>query len=187
MHRVAKPSLKDNVLGTYFWSTLVPMIIASCFYLLEAIEEAFYKPKKYDCWQMFFMILCFPIWPVYSLFLSSWAIFKSKTNSRDPEEEEEILKECTKMSNHGHLIEVSTESALQPLIQLYTIYIGLIMSSDLSGIDTNWQALLDAMMNKNWIQIFAILQGSKYITQALSFISSVASIAWSFQANYARK
>ena len=91
------------------------------------------------------------------------------------------------MSNHGHLIEVSTESALQPLIQLYTIYIGLIMSSDLKGIYTNWQALLDAMMNKNWIQIFAILQGSKYITQAWSFISSVASIAWSFQANYARK
>ena len=56
------------------------------------------------------------------------------------------------------MIEVSTESALQPLIQLYTIYIGLIMSSDLTGIDTNWQVLLDAMMNKNWIQIFSITQ-----------------------------
>lgn len=123
------------------------MIISSGFYLLEAIEEAFYKENTHGCVEKFFMILCFPIWPVYSIVASSCKIFKSKIDSSDPEKEEGKIKKLTKMSNRGHLIEVCTESALQPLVQLYSIYIGL-MTADFTRTNSDWKDTLGCFMSK---------------------------------------
>ena len=81
---------------------------------------------------------------------------------------------------------VGTEAALQPLIQLYSIYIGLVIAEK-NGVGSDWKVTLSAFMDQNWTQLFALLQQSNYIPQIWSFISSVGSIAWSFQENYARK
>ena len=67
---------------------------------------------------------------------------------------------------------MGTEAALQPLIQLYSIYIGLVISEK-NGADSDWKVTLSAFMNQNWTQLFALLQQSKYIPQIWSFISSV--------------
>ena len=96
-----------SIIETYFWCTLVPMILASFFYVLEAIEEAFYK-QDHEHIEKFFMIFCSPLWPIYSIFASYWKMFESKIDPSDPEKEEEEIKKLTKMSNRGHLIEVCT-------------------------------------------------------------------------------
>ena len=42
-------------------------------------------------------------------------------------------------------------------------------------------------MTKNWSQLITMIQESNYVPQIWSFLSSVGSIAWSFQSSYARK
>ena len=69
----------------------------------------------------------------------SVCIFLRKENERRRKPDiptKDKLKRLSKVSNRAHLIEVCTESSIQPLIQLFGIYKGLV-DSDLTTTKTN--------------------------------------------------
>ena len=71
--------------------------------------------------QKLFTLLLSPIWPVVTLIKTQWKQFKYEAIPEDPREEKEEIEKLTQISNRAHLIEVSMESSLQPLIQLHVI------------------------------------------------------------------
>ena len=109
-----------------FWSALIPMIICVSFNILVAIDVTFVKDKKMISTTMKVINMIFsPIWPIYTLFLTSIIIFKSKIYPKDSKKNTDELKRLSIISNNAHLIEVITESSLQPLVQVFSIYLRL--------------------------------------------------------------
>ena len=117
----------DGFVDTYFWCTLVPMVICLALNIMDAIEETFYQAnKELSTAEIICNLIFAPIWPIYTLVLMSWALFRSKTNFGKEEENKDELKRLTKISNKAHLIEVCTESSLQPLVQFFIIFSALL-------------------------------------------------------------
>ena len=81
------------------------MILTMVMFVLEAIYEAFFMGHKKPI-EKFFMLLLSPIWPVYTLFKTSWKQFYSEAYSTSPKKDLEEIEELTKVSNRAHLIEV---------------------------------------------------------------------------------
>ena len=98
------------------------------------------------------------------------------------------LKRLSKVSNRAHLIEVCTESSIQPLIQLFGIYKGLV-DIDLTTSKTNVElrGFLNATLAGDWSELGEHFENSNSTLELWSFLTSVASVAWSFQSNFARK
>ena len=133
-------------------------------------------------------ILLSPIWPIWSLLLTSWTTFLTKIGLSDVEKDKDKLKRLSKVSNRAHLIEVCTESSIQPLIQLFGIYKGLV-DSDLTTSKTNVElrGFLNATLAGDWSELGEHFENSNSTLELWSFLTSVASVAWSFQSNFARK
>ena len=84
------------------------------------------------------------------------------------------------------MIEVCTESSIQPLVQLFSIY-AEVFGNDLSNASGEWSEAFDALVDKDFARLSQLLDNSNILLRVLSFLTSVASVAWSFQSNYARK
>ena len=127
-----------------FWSALIPMIICVSFNIVIAIEVTFVKDSKLISTPMKVVNMIFsPIWPIYTLFLTSIIIFKSKIYLKDSKKNTDELKRLSIISNNAHLIEVITESSLQPLVQVFSIYLRLAYSdSDVNIVSTELKAPL---------------------------------------------
>jgi hypothetical protein len=166
------------------------MIFATVFLMLDAIEETFFRVYSTDIstGEKVFNILLSPIWPIWSLLLTSWTSFSTKIGLSDVEKDKDKLKRLSKVSNRAHLIEVCTESSIQPLIQIFGIYKGLV-ESDLTTTKTNDElsGFLNVTLTGNWSELGERLENSNNTLQLWSFLTSVASVAWSFQSNFARK
>ena len=165
------------------------MIICVSFNILVAIDVTFVKDKKIISTTMKVVNMIFsPIWPIYTLFLTSIIIFKSKIYPKDSKKNTDELKRLSIISNNAHLIEVITESSLQPLVQVFSIYLRLAYSdSDVNIVSTELKGAFDALLANDWSELGELLETSKTSLQFWSFLTSVASVAWSFQSNYARK
>ena len=164
------------------------MIISVILNILDAIEETFNEAnKELTISKKICNMIFSPIWPIYTLVLMSWAQFRSKTDDGKEEKHKEELKRLTKISNHAHLIEVCTESSLQPLVQFFIIFLALIGRNVTSDAKNEVTSFYNATLAKDWSKFGEILEESTVTLQFWSFISSVVSIAWSFQSNYARK
>ena len=165
------------------------MIICVSFNILVAIDVTFVKDKKMISTTMKVVNMIFsPIWPIYTLFLTSIIIFKSKIYPKDSKKNTDELKRLSIISNNAHLIEVITESSLQPLVQVFSIYLRLAYSdSDVNIVSTELKGAFDALLANDWSELGELLETSKTSLQFWSFLTSVASVAWSFQSNYARK
>ena len=165
------------------------MIICVSFNVVIAIEVTFVKDSKLISTTMKVVNMIFsPIWPIYTLFLTSIIIFKSKIYLKDSKKNTDELKRLSIISNNAHLIEVITESSLQPLVQVFSIYLRLAYSdSDVNIVSTELKGAFDALLAKDWSELGELLETSKTSLQFWSFLTSVASVAWSFQSNYARK
>ena len=172
-----------------FWSALIPMIICVSFNIVIAIEVTFVKDSKLISTPMKVVNMIFsPIWPIYTLFLTSITIFKNKIYLKDSKKTTDERKRLSIISNNAHLIEVITESSLQPLVQVFSIYLRLAYSdSDVNIVSTEIKGAFDALLAKDWSELGELLETSKTSLQFWSFLTSVASVAWSFQSNYARK
>ena len=78
-----------------FWSALIPMIICVSFNIAIAIEVTFVKDSKLISTTMKVVNMIFsPIWPIYTLFLTSIIIFKSKIYLKDSKKNTDELKGC---------------------------------------------------------------------------------------------
>ena len=53
--------------------------------------------------------------------------------------------------------------------------------------NTKWDETIDALLAAHWSKVIQLYAESKMRLQIWSLVSSIVSIAWSFQANYARK
>ena len=154
------------------------MIICIALNVVNAIDVTFVKDKDKISTTMKILNMIFsPIWPIYTLFLTSITTYKNKINLKDTKENTDELKRLSIVSNNAHLIEVITESSLQPLVQVFSIYLRLAYSD----------SAFDAILAKDWSELGELLETSKTSLQFWSFLTSVASVAWSFQSNYARK
>jgi len=116
----------------------------------------------------------------------SWALFRSKTNFGKEEENKDELKRLTKISNKAHLIEVCTESSLQPLVQFFIIFSALLPNDVTSDASNTIKNAINLLLEKNWAELGLLLERSNITLQLWSFLTSVGSVAWSFQSNYAR-
>ena len=126
-----------------FWSALIPMIICVSFNILIAIEVTFVKDKKLISPTMKIVNMIFsPIWPIYTLFLTAITIFKNKINLKDSKNDTDKLKRMSIISNNAHLIEVITESSLQPLVQVFSIYLRLAYYSDVTIVNNELKGAL---------------------------------------------
>ena len=165
------------------------MILSVVFLMLDAIEETFFRDYSTDIstGEKVINILLSPIWPIWSLLLTSWTSFSTKIGLSDVEKDKDKLKRLSQVSNRAHLIEVCTESSIQPLIQIFGIYQGLIESSALSKTNDEWSGFLNATLAGDWSELGEHLDTSNSTLQLWSFLTSVVSVAWSFQSNYARK
>ena len=159
------------------------MIIAVTFFMLYGFQESQNEKTRI---RKILLILFSPILPVYTLFARSWTNYKLETQLNEAENDKDELKRLTRMSNQAHLIEVCTESTLQPLVQLFSIFSGL-MEAYSRQENTKWDETIDALLAANWSRVIQIYVESKMRLQIWSLVSSIISIAWSFQANYARK
>ena len=156
--------------------------------MLDAIEETFFRNSNdISTGEKLFNILLSPIWPIWSLLLSSWTSFSTKIGLSDIEKDKDKLKRLSQVSNRAHLIEVCTESSIQPLVQLFGIYKGLVESSDLNQTNAELSGFLNATLAGDWSELGEHLDTSNSTLQLWSFLTSVVSVAWSFQSNYARK
>ena len=166
------------------------MILSVVFLMLDAIEETFFRDYSTDIstGEKVVNILLSPIWPIWSLLLTSWTSFSAKIGLSDVEKDKDKLKRLSKVSNRAHLIEVCTESSIQPLIQLFGIYKGLV-DSDLTTSKTNVElrGFLNATLAGDWSELGEHFENSNSTLELWSFLTSVASVAWSFQSNFARK
>ena len=165
------------------------MIICVSFNIVIAIEVTFVKDSKLISTTMKVVNMIFsPIWPIYTLFLTSITIFKNKIYLKDSKKNTDELKRLSIISNNAHLIEVITESSLQPLVQVFSIYLRLAYSNtDVNIVSGELKGAFDALLAKDWSELGELLETSKTSLQFWSFLTSVASVAWSFQSNYARK
>ena len=166
------------------------MILSVVFLMLDAIEETFYRDYSTDIstGEKVVNILLSPIWPIWSLLLTSWTTFSTKIGLSDVEKDKDKLKRLSQVSNRAHLIEVCTESSIQPLIQLFGIYKGLV-DIDLTTSKTNVElrGFLNATLAGDWSELGEHFENSNSTLELWSFLTSVASVAWSFQSNFARK
>ena len=163
------------------------MIICIALNVLNAIDVTFVKDKDKISTTMKILNMIFsPIWPIYTLFLTSIITYKNKINLKDSKENTDELKRLSIVSNNAHLIEVITESSLQPLVQVFSIYLRLAYS-DVAEANTELKDAFNALLAKDWSELGELLETSKTTLQFWSFLTSVASVAWSFQSNYARK
>ena len=81
------------------------MILTMVMFVLESVYEAFFTDHKKPV-EKFFMMLLSPIWPVYTLFKTSWRQFYAEAYSSNPKKDTEEIEKLTKISNRAHLIEV---------------------------------------------------------------------------------
>ena len=163
------------------------MIICIALNVLNAIDVTFVKDKDKISTTMKILNMIFsPIWPIYTLFLTSITTYKNKINLKDTKENTDELKRLSIVSNNAHLIEVITESSLQPLVQVFSIYLRLAYS-DVAEANIELKDAFNALLAKDWSELGELLETSKTTLQFWSFLTSVASVAWSFQSNYARK
>ena len=163
------------------------MIICVALNILNAIDVTFVKDKdKISNTMKIFNMIFSPIWPIYTLFLTSITTYKKKINLKDTKENTDELKRLLIVSNNAHLIEVITESSLQPLVQVFSIYLRLAYS-DVAEANIELKDAFNALLAKDWSELGELLETSKTSLQFWSFLTSVASVAWSFQSNYARK
>ena len=65
------------------------MILSVVFLMLDAIEETFYRDYSTDIstGEKVFNILLSPIWPIWSLLLTSWTSFSTKIGLSDVEKD----------------------------------------------------------------------------------------------------
>ena len=160
------------------------MIICVTFNIVIAIEATFFvKDSRLISTTMKVVNMIFsPIWPIYTLILTSIVIFKSKIYLKDSKKNTDELKRLSIISNNAHLIEVITESSLQPLVQVFSIYLRLAYSdSDVNIVSTELKGAFDALLANDWSELGELLETSKTSLQFWSFLTSVASVAWSFQ------
>ena len=163
------------------------MIICIALNVVNAIDVTFVKDKDKISTTMKILNMIFsPIWPIYTLVLTSITTYKNKINLKDTKENTDELKRLSIVSNNAHLIEVITESSLQPLVQVFSIYLRLAYS-DVAEANTELKDAFNALLEKDWSELGELLETSKTTLQFWSFLTSVASVAWSFQSNYARK
>ena len=122
--------------------------------MLDAIEETFFRNSNdISTGEKVFNILLSPIWPIWSLLLTSWTSFSTKIGLSDVEKDKDKLKRLSQVSNRAHLIEVCTESSIQPLIQIFGIYKGLIETSALSKTNDEWNGFVNATLAGNWSEL----------------------------------
>ena len=156
------------------------MIICIALNVLNAIDVTFVKDKDKISTTMKILNMIFsPIWPIYTLFLTSITTYKNKINLKDSKENTDELKRLSIVSNNAHLIEVITESSLQPLVQVFSIYLRL-ADSDVAEANTELKDAFNALLAKDWSELGELLETSKTSLQFWSFLTSVASVAWSF-------
>ena len=183
MHHKIFDNLFFDSLDVFFWCTLVPMMIGVAFFALYSIEESQMEKRIR---RKILLIFFSPILPVYTHFVRSWTAYQLETQLNEAENDKNELKRLTRNSNQAHLIEVCTESSLQPLVQLFSIFSGL-MEAYSSQENTKWDETIDALLAAHWSKVIQLYAESKMRLQIWSLVSSIVSIAWSFQANYARK
>ena len=160
------------------------MVISVILNILDAIEETFHeKNRNMRKTKKVCNMIFSPIWPVYTIVLMSWANFRSKIDFGKEEENKDKLKRLIKISNHAHLTEVCTESSLQPLVQFFIIFNALRGKAISSHISNVFNSAFDT---KDWSELVKLLEDSNVTLQLWSFVTSVGSVAWSFQSNYAR-
>ena len=122
------------------------MIIAVMFFMLFGFEESQNETGRA---RKILLIVCSPILPVYTLLAKSWTSYKIETEFHDAENDKDELKRLTRISNQAHLIEVCTESSLQPLVQLFSIFSGL-MEAYSKQENTKWDETVDALLAADW-------------------------------------
>ena len=130
------------------------MLLTVCMYMLEAVEEVVCNKerKKATTLQKVFTILSFPIWPVYTIVKTLWKQFKAEALPEDAREEKEEIERLTQISSRAHLIEVSMESSLQPLIQLHVLLTQFLNKSGQTAI--SWTEAMEAFWEKDLVTIF---------------------------------
>ena len=125
------------------------MIIAVMFFMLFGFEESQNETGRA---RKILLIVCSPILPVYTLLAKSWTTYKIETEFHDAENDKDELKRLTRISNQAHLIEVCTESSLQPLVQLFSIFSGL-MEAYSKQENTKWDETVDALLAADWSKV----------------------------------
>ena len=85
----------------------------------------------------------------------------------DVEKSKRCLKKLDILKTRAHLIEASTESSLQPLLQTYLLFVG--------------------MHGMSWSLINVFTNHLDQLIQLFSLATSVLSISWSFTNNYDMK
>ena len=139
------------------------MVLTVLMYVLEAIEEVFWEEarKKMTRLEKGLTLLLSPIWPMFTLVKTSWNQFKSEAISEDSKKEKKKIEKLTQTSNRAHLIEVSMESSLQPLIQLHAILSQLLKKGGLTGF--SWTKAMEAFWEKDIMTILDL--GQDFNTQ----------------------
>ena len=125
------------------------MILAGIFFVLLAIEELVNESGTI---KRTLMIIFSPILPVYTLLQKAIGNYKLETEISDTENYEEEVKRLTKISNQAHLIEVCTESSIQPLVQLFSIFAGLMDTFSENG-TSELKVIIKAFHEKNYSEV----------------------------------
>ena len=85
------------------------MIICVAFNIMNAIDVTFVKDKDKISNTLKILNMIFsPIWPIYTLFLTSITTYKIKINLKHSKRNKDELKRLLIVSNDAHLIEVIT-------------------------------------------------------------------------------
>ena len=142
---------------TYFWGTLAPMLLTAVMFVLEAIEEVYCpttKNKMSTC-EKVLTILLSPIWPILILAKSSWKQYCYEASSTKSKEDKKEIEKLTILSSNAHLIEVSVESSLQPLVQLHVILKQICMHNNIEGQKTHldWSQAMEEFWKKDLLSI----------------------------------
>ena len=156
------------------------MLLTVCMYVLEAVEVVLCEEeaKKMTTLQKLFTLLLSPIWPVVTLIKTQWKQFKYEAIPEDPREEKEEIEKLTQISNRAHLIEVSMESSLQPLVQLHVILSQFLKCGGEAGI--SWSQAMEVFWEKDLGKMFDLSQNFNPQVNQSSFLAIYSKIQENF-------
>ena len=132
------------------------MLLTAVMFVLEAIEEVYCPTtkKKMSTCEKVWTILLSPIWPILILAKSSWKEYCYEASSTKSKEDKKEIEKLTILSSNAHLIEVSVESSLQPLVQLHVILKQICIHNIIDGkSDFDWSQAMEEFWKKDLLSM----------------------------------